>query len=240
VFAVTGVSPSLAAGELDAARAISSGLGVHHEVVTTRELERSAYRANTGDRCFHCRSELFTMLRRMARERGFDRVAYGAIADDASDFRPGMRAADELEVLAPLLEAGIDKEEVRALAARAGLQVRDKPASACLASRIPVGTEVTAERLVQIDRAEAALRRLGYTQIRVRHHGEIARVELDDHGFERLNDAGARAALAAAVREAGFRYVAVDVEGYRTGSLNPVDPAGNGLYRIGPARDGGQ
>jgi uncharacterized protein len=237
VLAVTGISESLPSGELDEARAIAQSVGVPHEVVTTREMDRDRYRANTGDRCFHCRSELFEILHRLARERGFSHVAYGAIAEDVSDFRPGMRAAEEMQVLAPLLESGIGKAEVRALADAAGLVVRKKPASACLASRIPIGTEVTRERLTEIDRAEAELRRLGYRQIRVRHHGEVARLELDDEGFRRLRDAEARAAVVDAVRGAGFRYVALDLEGYRSGSMNPEGPT---LHRIGPARDNGQ
>jgi uncharacterized protein len=240
VLAVTGVSDSLASGELDDARAVCSTLGTAHEIVKTHEIERSDYRANTGDRCFHCRSELFAVLGEIARDRGYRHVVYGAIADDASDYRPGMQAARRFQVVAPLLEAGIGKEEVRLLAAEAGLSVREKPAAACLASRIPVGTEVTPERLGQIDRAEAALRRLGYRQIRVRHHGEIARLELDEEAFERLSDPGARAELVEAVKEAGFRFVAVDLEGYRSGSLNPVEPEEPTLYRIGPAREGGQ
>jgi uncharacterized protein len=237
VLAVTGISGSLPSGELEEARAIATSLGVAHETVVTREMERAGYRANTGDRCFHCRSELFGVLQRLARERGFSHVAYGAIAEDASDYRPGMRAAEELNVLAPLLEAGIGKAEVRALAAEAGLDVREKPASACLASRIPIGTEVTGERLTEIDRAEAELRRLGFRQLRVRHHGEVARLELDDEGFRRLRDPEVRARVVEAIREAGFRYVALDLEGYRSGSMNPDDTV---LHRIGPARDSGQ
>ena len=217
VLAATGESPSLAGGELDAARAIAESLGARHEVLRTRELQRAGYRANLGDRCFHCRTELFERLGRLALERGLPRVAYGAIADDLADDRPGMRAAERFGVLAPLLEAGLTKPEVRALAAATGLSVRDKPASACLASRIPVGIPVTVDRLASVDRAEAALRRLGFRQLRVRHHGEFARLELDPAGLRRISDPGLRSAAVAAVRAAGFRSVTIDPDGYRPG-----------------------
>lgn len=238
VLAVTGVSPSLASGELDEARAVARQLGARHEAVPTGEIERADYRANRGDRCFHCRSELFDILERVAVQQGLRQIAYGAIADDLGDDRPGMRAAGERKILAPLLDAGLTKDDVRALAADAGLSVREKPASACLASRIPVGTEVTPERLEQIDRAESALRELGLGQLRVRHHGDVARVELADKDLARLSDPEVRAEIARRVREAGFRYVSVDLEGYRTGSMNA--PEGPELYRIGPARESGQ
>jgi uncharacterized protein len=181
---------------------------------------------------------MFEMLRQMAEERGLARVAYGAIQDDHGEYRPGMTAATEQGILAPLLEAGLSKGDVRALARDAGLPVRDKPASACLSSRIPVGTEVTRERLAQVERAESALRRLGFVQLRVRHHGDLARLELDPDGNSRLFDAEARAGVVEAVRAAGFRFVTVDLEGYRTGSLDPEDPGR--VYRIGPARESGQ
>ena len=238
VLAVTGRSPSLPSYELEDALAVARALGARHEVVGTRELERAGYRANAGDRCYHCRRELFQALRSLAGSRGIEAIAYGAILDDAGDFRPGMAAAREFGILAPLLEAGIGKEEVRALAREAGLPVREKPASACLASRIPVGTEVTPERLAQVGRAEAALRELGLGQFRVRHHGEVARLELDPEGIGRLSDPALRARLVTAVKLAGFRFVAVDLEGYRTGSLNPA--RAEPLFRIPPVRKGGR
>lgn len=240
VLAATAVSESLPSGEFDDARAIARGLGVPHERVPTRELDNAAYRANRGDRCFHCRSEMFDIFLDLARGRGIPAVAYGAIRDDADDDRPGMRAAAERGVVAPLLEAGIGKAEVRALAAEAGLAVTDKPASACLASRIPVGTEVTAERLRQVDAAESALRRLGLRQFRVRHHGEVARLELDETGERLLGRRDIRAEVVRAVRRAGFRYVSLDLEGYRAGSVNPDGKGARRVYRIGPAREGGQ
>jgi uncharacterized protein len=240
VLAATAVSASLPTGDLEDARAVASRLGVQHETVRTRELENRAYRANQGDRCFYCRSEMFDLLWGLARQKSIPAVVYGAILDDESDERPGMRAAAERGVHAPLLEARIGKGEIRELAAEAGLALEDKPASACLASRIPIGTEVTTERLAQVDRAEAALRRLGLRQLRVRHHGEVARLELDADGERLLENPETRSAVVRAVRQAGFRYVALDLEGYRTGSMNREEPIPARLYRIGPARDNGQ
>ncbi len=234
VLAVTGRSPSIPAEEIEDARRVAATLGARHEILSTDELARPGYRANLGDRCYHCRSELFEALERVARERGFGAVAYGAIAEDAGDFRPGMTAAAERGVLAPLLAAGLDKEEVRTLACRAGLAVHDKPASACLSSRIPVGTEVTPERLSQVDRAESALHALGFRHCRVRHHGDVARLELDEDGIRRLGEPAMRSRVAAAVRDAGFRFVAMDLEGYRTGSLNPEGGARLHSIRPGP------
>ncbi len=221
VLAATGVSPSMPREDLEDAKRTARSLGVAHEVVATHEMSREGYRANRGDRCYHCRATLFESLTALARERGMAAVAYGAIADDASDYRPGMRAAEESGVLAPLVLAGIGKREVRAMAAQAGLEVRDKPAAACLASRIPLGTEVTARRLSQVGQAESALRALGFKQLRVRHHGEIARLELDEEGYRLLADRSMRERVVSCVRDAGFRFVALDLEGYRTGSLNP-------------------
>lgn len=223
VLAVTGRSASLPRADGEDARTICSTLGVPHEEVDPGELSRPEYRANTGDRCYHCRTALFEALERIASERGLRAVAYGAIADDRGDFRPGMRAASEHRVLAPLLHAGITKEDVRVLAALLGLSIRDKPASACLSSRIPVGIEVTPERLGQVGRAENAMRELGFRQFRVRYHGEVARLELDPEGDRRVQDPEVRRLVVAAVRAAGFRFVTLDLEGYRTGSLNPVD-----------------
>lgn len=238
VVAVTGRSAAVPERDLEDARGVAEQIGVRHEVLDTAELQRQAYRENAGDRCFHCRSELFEGLRRFADERGFRRVVYGAIRDDLGDHRPGMQAAERLGVLAPLLDAGLGKPDVRRLAAEAGLAVRDKPAEACLASRIPVGTEVTEARLKQVERAEAALRDLGFLQLRARHHGDVARLELDAASFARLADPQLRERVGRAVRSAGFRYVAADLDGYRTGSLNPVSVSG--VDGKPPARDTGQ
>jgi uncharacterized protein len=217
VVAATGDSPSLAREDLAAAREVAAGLGVPHEVVRTRELDRPEYRANAGDRCFHCRSELFDVLGVLVGRFGGGDIAYGAIADDSPADRPGMAAAERRGILAPLREAGLDKSDVRALAAAAGLPVRDKPASACLASRLPVGTPVTPERLARVERAEAALRDLGFRGLRVRDHDPIARIELEPAEMSRLAEPGVRDAVVAGVRAAGFRIVAVDLAGYRPG-----------------------
>jgi uncharacterized protein len=221
VLAVTGCSPSLAATELEDARRIAAAAGVRHDLLETTELLRAGYRENAGDRCFHCRTELFERMGEHALQNGVRHVAYGAIKDDTDDHRPGMIAARRAGAHAPLLEAGLDKTEIRTLARAAGLAIGDKPATACLASRIPVGTPVDAERLARIERAERALRGLGFTRVRVRDHDPVARIELDPEGIDRLSDPDLRSAVSRAVHEAGFRFVTVDLDGYRSGSLNP-------------------
>jgi len=240
VLAATAESPSLAACDLSSARQVARFLGADHAVVTTREMERPAYRANLGDRCFHCRTELFERLGRLARERDLPAVAYGAIADDLCDTRPGMRAARAAGILAPLLEAGFRKEDVRAVARAAGLPVADKPAGACLASRIPAGTEVTGELLARIGRAERALRRLGLRQLRVRHHGDRARLELDAAGLDRLRRPELHALALRAMRDAGYRQVVIDPQGYRPGGADGARILRTVAPRTGPTRDGGQ
>jgi len=238
VVAVTGRSAAVTIAEIADAKAVAELLGVRHEVVDTFELNRVEYRQNSGDRCFHCRTELFEILSRHAREAGCDTIAYGAIVDDLGDHRPGMEAARRSGVLAPLLDARIGKTEVRALATYFNLHIREKPASACLASRIPKGTEVTEERLMQVARAEAAVREIGAARVRVRHHGEIARIELDPDDLSRLSDSDLRARVVAGVRAAGFRFVVLDLEGYREGGTSV--PSGDTLYSILPQPEGGQ
>ena len=230
VLAVTGRSGSVTDSEIEDAREVARVLKVPHEVVDTFEIERSEYRANTGDRCFHCRTELFAVLSEMAARRGFEAIAYGAIVDDLGDNRPGMEAARQRGILAPLLDANIGKSDVRTLANEFNLHVHEKPASACLASRIPIGTEVTQARLNAVGEAEAALRGLGFRQFRVRHHGEIARIEFGIGEVERLVDPALRDEIARSIKKAGFRFVAVDLEAYRE----------SGLYSIGPSRETGQ
>jgi uncharacterized protein len=239
VLAVTGRSGAVSEGEIRDASEVARSLDVRHEVVETRELERPGYRANLGDRCFHCRSELFDLLRELALERGCDAIAYGAIVDDLGDYRPGMEAARQQDVLAPLLEAGIDKTDVRLLAKTYALHVQEKPASPCLASRIPIGTEVTPERLDQVGRAEEALRELGFRRFRVRHHGEVARIELGADEDDRMGVAPVRAEVIRSVKAAGFRFVALDLEPYSAGRLNPEKSDSN-LYSIEPQRETGQ
>ena len=240
VMAVTGGSYSVSDEDLEDAGAVARYLGANWKILKTNEMERDGYQANQGDRCFHCRTELFEVLDTWAGENGYDAVAYGAILDDTGDFRPGMDAADQAGVLAPLLEAGLTKNDIRALAAAAGVPVKDKPAAACLSSRIPVGSRVTPERLAQVGQAEKMLRRMGFIQFRVRHHDEIARLELDPEGILLIQDPEVRRQAVKAVKEAGFRFVAVDLEGYRSGSLNPEPGGSDRLYRIGPASDKGQ
>jgi len=238
VLAVTGRSAAVTEDEIRDAATVARRLGVRHEVVETNELDRSEYRANAGDRCFHCRSELFEVLSKLAQKRHVDAIAYGAISDDLSDDRPGMEAARRMGILAPLLEANIGKNDVRVLANQFGLHIHEKPASACLASRIPKGTEVTVERLRQVAEAEAGLRGLGFRQFRVRHHGEIARIELAVGELDPIADRNLCEETVRAVKLAGFRYVAVDLEGYR-GAAQPAG-ATERLYLIGPARESGQ
>jgi uncharacterized protein len=224
VLAVTGRSAAVTEGEIDDAREVARALNVRHEVVDTFELERSEYRANTGDRCFHCRSELFSVLSEMASRRGFDAIAYGAITDDLGDHRPGMEAARQLGILAPLLDADIGKNDVRVLAKEFNLHLHEKPASACLASRIPIGVEVTPERLSEVARAEGVLRGLGFRQCRVRHHGEIARIEFGAGEIDRLVDSALRDEIVRSIKGAGFRFVAVDLEPYRQARLYSIEP----------------
>lgn len=239
VLAVTGRSESVTDREVADAARVARSLNVRHEIVETRELDRPAYRANAGDRCFHCRTELFAVLAETAAVRGIEAIAYGAIKDDLGDHRPGMQAAERFGILAPLLEANISKDDVRALANELCIHVHDKPANPCLASRIPVGVEVTPERLGQVGRAEAALRRAGFAVFRVRHHGEIARLELGPAESREIADPVVRKQVVAAVKESGFRYVVVDLEGYRP-SGGHAGSADAPLYSIAPARESGQ
>ena len=237
VLAVTGVSDALAAEELEDARRVARHLGVTHRTVRTFEMQRAGYVANEGDRCYHCRTELFVVLEELGREVGTATLAYGAISDDLADVRPGMTAARERGVRAPLLEAGLAKDEVREIAAERGIPVHEKPASPCLASRIPAGSVVTPEKLEQIAKAERGMRELGFRVFRVRHHGELARIEVAAGELEHLLAAETRAEVVRIVQGAGFRFVALDLAGYRVGGAGVV---ATGLHRIGPARDGGQ
>ena len=224
VLSVTALSPSFSAHDRAAVEDFVRGFHIHHEFVETREMENPAYRANAADRCFFCKDELFSVLDAMSQQRGFAATAYGVNADDTLDFRPGHRAAIEHRVLAPLLDAGLRKSEIRQLSQRAGLPTWDRPASACLASRVPYGTEVTPERLGLIERGEAALRELGFRQFRVRLHDKLARVEIAPEEMPRALSTEMSASIAQALKRAGFAYVALDLEGYRQGSLNETLP----------------
>jgi uncharacterized protein len=218
-LAVTAVSPAVARGELDGARAVARAVGIRHRVVDTDELAREGYRRNGPDRCFHCKTELYSVLESFARDAGGAALLSGANADDAGDWRPGLRAAADHGVIHPLLEAQVGKAQVRALAQLLSVPSARKPATPCLASRIPFGTPVTPSALAQVDRAEDALRTLGYRELRVRHYGERARVELPAADLERAEDHEQSAALKAAVHAAGYDEVTIDPRPFRSGSL---------------------
>ena len=216
----TALSASFSAYDRAQVQEFVQTLRLPHEFVETHELDNPAYRANAADRCYFCKDELFSVLDKIASHRGFAAVAYGVNADDTLDFRPGHRAATEHQVLAPLLDAGLHKTEIRALSQRAGLPTWDRPASACLSSRLPYGTEVTPERLSLVERGEAALRELGFRQFRVRLHDNLARVEISIDELPRAMTPEIAAAISERLKAAGFTYVALDLEGYRQGSLN--------------------
>lgn len=211
-------SPAYPEMEQAEARALARALGARLVEVETREVELDAYRRNLPDRCFHCKEELFETLEPVRRRLGLAHLAYGANADDAGDHRPGHGSAVRRGVRFPLLEAGLGKGEIRAAARRLGLPNWDKPAFACLSSRVPHGTEVTPETLRRIGQAEAALRELGFRQVRVRHHGDVARIEVEPADLDRL--LSLRGPVVEAVRAAGYTFVALDLEGYATGRLN--------------------
>lgn len=219
-LSVTALSPSFAAHDREIVEQFIKKQALRHEFIETHEMENPAYRANEPDRCYFCKDELFSALDNLARTRGFAAVVYGVNADDTLDFRPGHRAATEHKVLAPLLDAGLTKSEIRALSQRAGLPTWDRPASACLASRVPYGTEVTPERLALIERGETALRELGFRQFRVRIHDNLARVEISQDEMQRALSPEMAAAISERLKSAGFAYVALDLQGYRQGSLN--------------------
>jgi len=217
---VTANSESYAEGELEEARRLAGLIGLRHVVVETRELDKPEYAANPPNRCFFCKEELFARLEVLARAEGHTQLVYGATVDDLGDHRPGMASASQRGVRAPLIDAALGKEAIRTLSRAFGLPTWDKPAMACLASRFPYGTAITPEKLRQVDRAEAWLRSLGFRELRVRHHGDLARLELARGEMERLWEDGLAEAVAARLRELGFVYVTVDLLGYRSGSLN--------------------
>lgn len=223
VLAVLADTPSLPRSERDEALRLADRLGAPCLTVDPGELDDPVYAANPPDRCYHCKRRLFAAIIRAAAERGFTHVLDGNNADDARDTRPGRRALQELGIASPLLEAGLTKADVRAISRRLGLPTADKPALACLASRIPFGTPVTRELLAQIERAEEVLHEQGFAHCRVRHHGDIARIELAARDMPRLLDPILRGQIAQGLRAAGYRYVTLDLQGYRMGSLNEKD-----------------
>jgi uncharacterized protein len=219
-LAVTADSESLARDQRALALDVAARFGFPHRLLRTHELQDPLYARNEADRCYHCKSELFRQLLPLAAAEGFAHVAYGLIVDDLSDYRPGQRAAAEAGVRAPLAEAGLTKDDVRRLSRELGLPTADLPASPCLSSRLPYGTPVTSEALARVDRAETALRALGFRELRVRHLGDAARVELAPAELVRVAEPGVREAVLAAVRGAGYAEVEIDPQGYRRGRLN--------------------
>lgn len=225
MLAVIADSPSLARAQLQDAIAFAQEQRIPLRVIRTLEMERPEYLRNDGARCFHCKDELFTVMEQFAQENGFQSIAYGVNVDDQGDFRPGQKAAGQHHVSAPLLEAGLSKAEIRELAKQAGLRVWDKPASACLSSRIEYGRPVTSEALLAVEQGEDALRELGFRQFRVRHHGEIVRIEIGREELPRALTLEMFSHFTRIFKALGFVYVTVDVEGFRSGSMNASLPA---------------
>src|SRR6202012_236936 len=224
MLAVIADSASLARSQFREGGDFAAQHGIPFHVIKTHELEREEYAVNGADRCFHCKDELFSVLEQELERTGFEALAYGLNLDDGQDFRPGHKAAAQHRVAAPLAEAGLTKADVRALSQRAELRVWDKPASACLSSRMEYGRRVTPEALRMIEQAEDSLRGLGLNRFRVRHHGSIARIEIAEEEMTGVLQLGRMKAMASVVRAAGFRYVSLDCEGYRSGSMNEVLP----------------
>ena len=225
MLAVLADSASLARRDMEQAAAFARSIDMPLRVIATGELDRAEYKKNDADRCFHCKNELFQTMQALGAELGFAHIAYGMNADDTRDFRPGQRAAREHRVLAPLAETGLTKAEVRALAKSAGYPLWDRPAAPCLSSRVEYGREVTREVLAQVEQGEESLRGLGFRELRVRHHGELARVEIARGELARALSIEMFDAISAALRRSGFKYVTLDCSGFRSGSLNDLLPA---------------
>jgi uncharacterized protein len=224
MLAILADSPSLPRRELKLALEFAEHWNIPLKVIATEEMEREEYTRNDASRCFHCKDELFTLMERQRAELGFRHIAYGKNLDDQGDFRPGQRAAEEHRVLSPLAEAALTKQEIRSLSRRAGLDVWNKPAAACLSSRIEYGRPVTREALAAIEAGEEALKSLGFAQARVRHHGEIVRIEIARDELSRAFAPEMAAQLVPIFKKLGFKYVTLDCEGYRSGSMNAVLP----------------
>lgn len=221
-LAATGDSASYPSFQRKLADEITERFGIRHLIVPTEEFEDANYTSNPANRCYYCKSELYTKLSALARERGFTTVCDGTNADDVGDYRPGRQAAREMGVRSPLLECEMGKADIRELSRRAGLPTWNEPASACLSSRIPYGQMVTIEKLSMVDKAEIALKQMGFRQVRVRHHGEVARIEIALDELQSLLNLEMSRRISGALKELGFKYVTLDLEGYRTGSLNEV------------------
>jgi len=225
MIAVLADSPSLARRDMEQARAFARAQNMPLHIIATLELERPEYQRNDANRCFHCKDELFAVMKPLGVKLGFANIAYGMNADDTRDFRPGQRAAEEHAVLAPLAEAGLTKAEIRALAKAAGYSLWDRPAAPCLASRVEYGRTVTREVLEQVERAEDSLRQLGFRELRVRHHGELARVEIARAELPRALALDMLDTISAALKQVGYQYVTLDCAGFRSGSMNALLPA---------------
>lgn len=225
MLAIIADSPSLARTQLADAIAFAAEQAIALEVVVTSELDRPEYVRNDSQRCFFCKDELFTLMEQLRAQRGFDAIAYGVNADDQSDWRPGQSAAQAHSILAPLLDSGLGKEDIRALARQAGLRIWDKPASACLSSRIEYGRPVTREALTAVEKGEDALRAMGFRQFRVRHHGEIARIEIAREEMLKALNQQTVDEISRQFRGLGFKFVTLDLEGFRSGSMNSLLPA---------------
>jgi uncharacterized protein len=232
MLAVIADSPSIARTQLDDAISFAKEQGIPLEVITTEEVDRPEYIRNDALRCFHCKDELFTVMEAYREKHVFASIAYGVNLDDQRDFRPGQQAARQHHVSAPLLDAGLGKQEIRQLAEAAGLRVWDKPASACLSSRIEYGRPVTREALSVVEQGEDALRALGFRQFRVRHHGDIVRIEVAKEELGRALDPAMAAEFTRLFKGLGFKFVTLDLEGFRSGSMNALLPV-NDLLRTG-------
>jgi pyridinium-3,5-biscarboxylic acid mononucleotide sulfurtransferase len=243
MLAVIADSPSLSRAHLRDAVDFAEGQGIPLRVIETNEMEDAEYVRNDSSRCFHCKDELFKVMAQAGGPLGFSAVAYGMNVDDRGDFRPGQKAAVQHHVLAPLAEVGLTKEEIRTLAREAGLRVWDKPASACLSSRIAYGLPVTRETLESVEKSEEALFAMGFRQFRVRHHGELARIEIAREELERMLSLSMFAEASAALKKLGYKYVTLDLEGYRSGSMNallPISQIGFSGGRSSVTSDGAQ
>jgi pyridinium-3,5-biscarboxylic acid mononucleotide sulfurtransferase len=222
LIAVTAISETYPPAELEPAKRFAASLGVRHRILATEELIREEFSRNAPDRCYHCKQELFDKLRQIADAEGIRYILDGSNSDDLRDYRPGRKAAAEFSVRSPLAEAGLTKQEVRDLARHMNMPMWDKPSLACLSSRIPYGTPITRELLKNIQTAEDVIRSLGIRQVRVRHHGDTARIEVEQEDLVLLVAGDVRQQIVDAFRELGYTYICLDLEGYRTGSMNAV------------------
>ena len=221
-LAVTGRSVTLAASELEESHVLAAQIGIRHLIVDTDEIADESFGNNPPNRCYFCKNELYTVLSRVAAQEKTAVIVDGSNADDVGDHRPGMQAARELGVRSPLMEVGMTKEDIRTLSQSFGLPTWDKPAQACLSSRFPYGDRITPEKIAQVEKAESGLRELGFRQLRVRHHGDVARIEVPTADIARLVDEETSRQVVARMKEAGFIYVTIDLEGFRSGSMNEV------------------